>query len=252
MTGQTKGGLRIASHNMCRGGRVDAGNAWQRLMSDVEADIVCAQETRHPSLYLASDNGWREPIHRLVPHGQWGSAILSRRHALTELPIADEFAGWVVGARLHDVDMGGRVQDLEVYSVHIPSPGPYERRVRKLIDILGRSPSGRPRIMAGDFNVTVALRQHFEDWKNSPGEKRILQRFRDELDLTNAWQAMHPEEPLPQTLRWSRNKTVPYHCDGIFVDSRCGELLRGAVVLDDASWAAISDHNPVVAVFGSA
>jgi hypothetical protein len=108
------------------------------------------------------------------------------------------------------------------------------------------------RIMAGDFNVTVALRQHFEDWKNSPGEKRILQRFRDELDLTNAWQAMHPEEPLPQTLRWSRNKTVPYHCDGIFVDSRCGELLRGAVVLDDASWAAISDHNPVVAVFGSA
>jgi endonuclease/exonuclease/phosphatase family metal-dependent hydrolase len=248
MTNRNNVGLRIASHNMCRGGRVEAGNAWQRLMSDVEADIVCAQETRHPSLYLSSDGGWREPIHRAVTHGQWGSAILSRRHASTELPIADEFSGWVVGAHVHDVDMGGRVQDLEVYSVHIPSPGPYERRVRKLIDILGRTPSRHPRILAGDFNVTVALRQPSEDWKNSPGEKRILQRFRDELDLTNAWQAMHPEEPLPQTLRWSGNKTVPYHCDGIFVDSRCRAHLREAKVLDGDSWPSLSDHNPVFAM----
>jgi endonuclease/exonuclease/phosphatase family metal-dependent hydrolase len=250
MTGRIKVGLRIASHNMCRGGRVDAGNAWQRLMTDVEADLVCAQESRHPSLYLPSGGDWHEPIHRLVSHGQWGSAILSRRHALTELPIDDEFTGWVVGARVHDVDMGSRVQDLEVYSVHIPSPGPYERQVRKLIDALGRMPSRRPRILAGDFNVTVAMRQPSEDWKNSPGENRILQRFHDELGLTNAWQAMHPEEPLPQTLRWSRNKTVPYHCDGIFVDSHCREHLREAVVLDDESWAALSDHNPVTVVLG--
>lgn len=245
-----KVGLRIASYNLCRGGRVDLGNSWQRLMTDLGADIVCAQETRHPSLYLPRDGGWPDPIHRSVPHGQWGSAILSRRHALTELSIADEFAGWVVGARVHGVEMGGRVQDVDVYSVHIPSPGPYEKRVLQFIDILGHARSDCPQIVAGDFNVTVALRRLSEDRKNTTGEKRILQRLNDELGLTNSWQTMHPDQPLPQTLRWSRNKTVSYHCDGIFVDPHCREHLLEAAVLDDSSWAALSDHNPVVAVFG--
>lgn len=249
MTIPVETGLCIASHNMCRGGRADAGNAWQRLMSDVGADIVCAQETRHPSLYLASDGGWPEPVHRLVPHGQLGSAILSRRHSLTELPIADEYVGWVVGARVHGIYLGGRVQDADVYSVHIPSPGPYERRVRQFLDVLGRAPSNCARIVAGDFTVTVALRQPAEELKNTEGERLILQRFQDELGLKNAWQALHPGEPLPQTLRWSRNKVVRYHCDGIFVDSRCREHLRKAEVLSNESWTALSDHNPLVAVF---
>lgn len=241
--------LRIASYNLCRGGRVDLGNAWQRLMADVGADIVCAQETRHPSLYLPSDAGWRAPVHRSVAHGKWGSAILSRSHALTELPIADLFAGWVVGARVHGVELGGRVQDIDVYSVHIPSPGPYEKRVLQLIDFLGHARTDCPQIVAGDFNVTVALRCLSESQKNTAGEKRILQRLHEELDLINSWQAKHTDEPLPQTLRWSRNKTVPYHCDGIFIDSDFRKFLVEAAVLEDFTWAALSDHNPVVATF---
>ncbi len=146
--------------------------------------------------------------------------------------------------------MGGRVQDVDVDSVHIPAPGPYEKRARQFIDILGRARSDRPQIVAGDFNVTVALRGLSEDRKNTTGEKRILQRLHQELGLTNNWQTMHPDLPLPQTLRWSRDKAVPYHCDGIFVDPHCREHLLEAAVLDDSSWSALSDHNPVVAVFG--
>jgi endonuclease/exonuclease/phosphatase family metal-dependent hydrolase len=59
-----------------------------------------------------------------------------------------------------------------------------------------------------------------------------------------------PNAPLPQTLRWARNKTTPYHCDGIFLDRRCMPFLQAASVLVDESWAELSDHNPVLAVFG--
>lgn len=248
MTTTSNAGLRIASHNMCRGGRVDSGNAWQRLMTTVEADIVCAQETRHPSFYLPSNVGWTGAVHRLVPHGQWGSAILCCRHAMTELPIADEFVGWVVAARVHGIALGGQVQDMDVYSVHIPSPGPYERRVQQFMDMLAHMACDHARVVAGDFNVTAGLRRLSEDLKNTSGEKRILQRLRDEFGLASAWQAVHPEKPLPQTLRWSGNKSVPYHCDGIFVDSRCRAHVREAEVLDGDSWASLSDHNPVLAM----
>ena len=243
-------GLRIVTHNLCQGGSTDDGNSWQRLLSEIGADIICAQETRHPRNYLADVyEGLSGAVHEMVPHGKWGSAILSRRHTLTSLPIADEFKGWVVGARVHDFETGEERQDLDVYSVHIPSPGPYERRVGQLIDVLSRIPSDRPRIVAGDFNITVALRQEPEEMRNTPGERKILERLHKELGLANAWQAVNPSVPLPQTLRWVRKKTAPYHCDGIFVDHRCLPLLREASVLVDESWARLSDHNPVLAVF---
>jgi endonuclease/exonuclease/phosphatase family metal-dependent hydrolase len=239
------------THNLCQGGSTVDGNSWRRLLSEVEADIVCAQETRHPRNYLAEVyEGLAGAVHEMVHHGKWGSAILSRRHTLTPLPIADDFKGWVVGARVHDVEVGEGRKDLDVYSVHIPSPGPYERRVRQLIDVLSRAPSDRPRIVAGDFNITVALRQEPEAMRNTPGERRILERLHNELGLANAWQSVNPNAPLPQTLRWARNKTMAYHCDGIFVDRRCMPLLQAASVLVDETWVKLSDHNPVLAVFG--
>lgn len=33
----------------------------------------------------------------------------------------------------------------------------------------------------------------------------------------NAWQMANSNRDLPQTLRWGRDKTEPYHCDAIFV-----------------------------------
>jgi endonuclease/exonuclease/phosphatase family metal-dependent hydrolase len=242
-------GLRVVTHNICQGGRSGSLNSFQRLLSEINADIICAQETRHPSSYLAGAcMDGAHVVHEMVPHGKWGSAILSRRHALTSLPIAEELKGWVVGARVQGVETGDGHGELDVYSIHVPSPGPYERRVTQLLDAFSRIPSDRPRIVAGDFNITVALRQESEALKNTAGELQILARFQNELSLTNAWQALHPGLPLPQTLRWARNRETPYHCDGIFVDHRCMPMLKSASVLGGESWAMLSDHNPVLAV----
>lgn len=57
----------------------------------------------------------------------------------------------------------------------------------------------------------------------------------------------NPNEDLPQTLRWSRNKTLPYHCDRIFVSASWYRYLDRCEVLDSPTWELLSDHSPVVA-----
>ena len=42
-------------------------------------------------------------------------------------------------------------------------------------------------------------------------------RLRDELGLMNCWKYLNPDVRLAQTLRWTSDRTVNYHCDGIFV-----------------------------------
>ena len=46
MDASPRTGLRIVTHNRCRGGSTGDGNSWQRLLSDIDADIICAQPTR--------------------------------------------------------------------------------------------------------------------------------------------------------------------------------------------------------------
>lgn len=65
--------------------------------------------------------------------------------------MANEFAGQVVGALVHDIDVGGHVQDIEVDSVHIRSQGPRGRGVQKLIDTLGHAP-GWQRLAGQSFS----------------------------------------------------------------------------------------------------
>jgi len=171
------------------------------VLSDLGADIICAQETLHPQRYLNDVyGGVAGVVHQMVPHGKWGTAILSRRHTIEPLPVA-AFDGWVVGARIYGVEGGGKSQDVDIYSVHIPSPGPYEPRVDQLIDVLSSIPTDRLRIVAADFNITVSIRQDAEELKNTPGERRIQLRLRKELGLANAWQEVNPNTHLPQTAR---------------------------------------------------
>ena len=88
---------------------------------------------------------------------------------------------------------------------------------------------------------------------NSPGERALLVRLRDELGLLPCWQAGHPHEEPARTLRWMRRlDSLPYHCDGLFVPAAWLPALLACEVLEDEEWCRLSDHNPVVATFASA
>ena len=78
----------------------------------------------------------------------------------------------------------------------------------------------------------------------------LLERMAREFDLMPCWQTMHPRSPLAQTLRWTGNRETPYHCDGIFAPRAWRNKLLRCDVIAGAAWNRLSDHNPVLAVFG--
>jgi endonuclease/exonuclease/phosphatase family metal-dependent hydrolase len=122
--------------------------------------------------------------------------------------------------------------------------------VNRLLDEIKKVAAGREVVIGGDFNLTVSR------W---PGPKRptgkqdlaIQARLAGEFGLLNCWQAANPEQPLCQTLRWTGDRSIPYHCDGIFVPKSWSKRLESCVVLSGNEWNQLSDHNPVVACFRS-
>ncbi len=212
-------------------------------------DFICAQESLHPSEYFAAEDfaKFKGCIHANVHHGRWGSAILSRTHALEAVTLGlPEFDGWVVGAMVHDLVVGGVSQSVLILCIHAPSPGPYEPRVGRMLDVLAQNWGNVPVILAGDFNITTAMRQPNEELKNTAGEVRILNKMKNELGMENAWQYLHPNHALPQTLRWSSKPELPYHCDGIFLSKALLPHLAGAEIINHGIWPSMSDHNPIV------
>lgn len=240
--------MKIVSYNLRYGGNTEKDNHWRKLIQDFAPDIVCAQESLHPSQYLTHEelSQFKGCVHSFVHHGKWGSAILSRNHHLEEIHLP-AFQGWVVGARIPDVVINGTSQSVLIFSVHAPSPGPYEPAVKKILDEIYKRWDKSPIIIAGDFNITTAYRHASEPkGPNTRGEIEILERLRREFGLLNAWQALHPNESLPQTLRWTKDAQAKYHCDGIFADHSYLPHLAAASVESSEEWSKLSDHNPIV------
>ena len=98
-----------------------------------------------------------------------------------------------------------------------------------LMDEIRELAAGRAVVIGGDFNVPVG---------HSPGPARptskqevaIQARLADEFGLVNCWRAANPSRPLCQTLRWTGNRTTPYHCDGLFVPRAWADRLVSCVV----------------------
>lgn len=241
--------LIIASYNLHFGGHANDANHWQRINSEFQPDFICAQESWHPSEYFSPEeySQFKGCIHSNVHHGKWGSAILSRKHKLEEISLSlPEFDGWVVGARIPDLVIGGIAQPMLLFSIHAPSPGPYEPRVHRMIEAIAQKWGNAPMIIAGDFNLTTAIRKESENLKNTTGEIKILNRLQNEIGVLNAWQHLHPHDELPQTLRWSNRPLDPYHCDAIFVSEKHVPHLVSAEVMSTGVWGSMSDHNPII------
>jgi endonuclease/exonuclease/phosphatase family metal-dependent hydrolase len=120
--------------------------------------------------------------------------------------------------------------------------------VNRVLDRIGKLARGREVVIGGDFNISVSHAPG--SWRATrKGELAIHARLADEFGLVNCWQAANPGRPPDQTLRWTGDRTTPYHCDGIFVPGAWRERLGSCVVLAGGEWDCLSDHNPIVAEF---
>lgn len=244
--------MKLCTYNLRSGGHKNPGNHWQRLLDELGADIVCAQESEDPGRYFSSETfaEYKGCLHTYVAHGRWGSAILAKDHALEPLEVPG-FDGWVIGARVRGVKIDGTPLTLTVFSIHAPSPGPYEAHVNRFLNEIRQYRDGSPIVIAGDFNLTTAVRHASEAGmrENTAGERRIHERLRREFGLLNAWQILHPNQNLPQTLRWSKDPTKPYHCDAVFVSHSLLPHLISAEVVQGDEFSSMSDHNPILIEF---
>ena len=176
---------------------------------------------------------------------RWGSAVFVRNGRVTPI-VVPGYEGYITGVEVRG--FGWRVPPrrvLRVFSVHVPAP--YVRPMHAILDAVAALPNADTcdHIFGGDFNLTTGVRHPTE--KRQQHSLFLLERMRTDFNLLNAWQVANPNRNLPQTLRWGRDKTEPYHCDALFLPASWYRHLDACEVLSTPQWDELSDHNPVVA-----
>ncbi|MCK6626190.1 MAG: hypothetical protein L6R45_13570 [Anaerolineae bacterium] len=239
--------MRLVAYNFRAGGKRGEQNQWSKILTDFAPDIVFAQETRDPKLEVPQTyqiNQNRFVWHPVNP--RWGSALFIKDGEIKPL-VLPGFEGWVVGAEVNNPDWP---RPLRVFSLHVPTKkgSGYIKQMNLILDKIAELPDNAELIVGGDFNVTASFRHSSEAMETGRANEKILIRLHNDFGLTSCWQAANPDQPLVQTLRWGTNKTIPYHCDGIFAPVAWSHLLESCQIISEG-WEALSDHNPVVATF---
>ncbi len=220
------------------------------MIEDQVVDLLLVQESYPQDEHLPPllyPNLRQQSVWEMVEQNGWGSAIYSSSGTLKQISVPG-FNGWVVGAEICGANWQSHQSDSKlVFSIHAPSRAEsYSKQVNKLLDDIGRIANGRGIIVGGDFNLTVSHSVE-PDRPVSKQDLTIQARLADEFGLINCWQTANPNQPLPQTLRWTKDRTIPFHCDGLFVPKSWKDRLESCVVLSGDDWNRLSDHNPVIA-----
>lgn len=242
--------MRIATYNILKGGSQRVH--WLKMIEDQAVDLLLVQESyihdEHLSPLLYPD-ARSQSVWEMVEKNGWGSAVFSKTGSVKPVAVPG-FSGWVVGAEISGASWQAASSDtLMAFSVHAPSRAEsYSKQVDKLLDEISRIAGCREILIGGDFNLTVSNLCGSER-PVSKQDLAIQTRLADEFGLLNCWQESNPDEPLHQTLRWTGDRTIPYHCDGLFVPRSWKPRLQSCSVLAGDEWSRLSDHNPVVASF---
>jgi exonuclease III len=242
--------MRIATYNILKGGSQRVH--WVKMIEDHSVDLLLVQESYPHDEHLPPliyPDARSQAVWEMVEQHGWGSAVYSRSGSLRPVSVSG-FSGWVVGAKIEGASwQAGFCDSVMAFSVHAPSRAEaYWKQVNKLLDKISRIAGRWEIIIGGDFNLTVSNRTGSE----RPVSRQALaiqMRLADEFGLLNCWQEANPDQPLHQTLRWTGDRTIPYHCDGLFVPKAWKARLQSCSVLAGEEWNRLSDHNPVVARF---
>lgn len=242
--------MKVVTYNILKGGSQRVH--WVRMVEGFGVDLLLVQESYPPHEHLrpfSYPDAGNRCAWEMVEQNRWGSAVYSRTGSVKAVAVPG-FTGWVVGSEITGASWQvGFIDPVLAFSVHAPSgAGAYSKVVNKLLDGIKKVAAGREVVIGGDFNLTVS---HWRGPERPTGKQdlAIQARLADEFGLVNCWQAANPDQPLCQTLRWTNDRSIPYHCDGIFVPKSWTDRLMSCVVLAGDEWDRLSDHNPVVACF---
>jgi endonuclease/exonuclease/phosphatase family metal-dependent hydrolase len=232
--------MKLVTYNVHLGGRRGGGSHWDLLQDAFSPDIIFAQEaTRVKGLV----EGKREAVWHRVNGRDWGSAVVVKGRIVEELNVAIH-PGWISGC-VAEIENYGTVSAI---SVHAPTLAGKKvpALVKDIVTAISTMRLDAPLVIGGDLNlVSAGVRQADELVPSTPLELSIIKQMKDELGLIGCWGAANPEAPLPQTLRWSRDIEIPYHCDVLLVPEAW--TVNSCTIPQDDPWLRMSDHSPVVA-----
>jgi endonuclease/exonuclease/phosphatase family metal-dependent hydrolase len=214
------------------------------LAGQLATDVVFLQEA-----FVTRE--WHGPVcGGQVPEQNWGSSVLVHGGTLEPIAVVG-YTGWVVGARWlpERPDAPRAIYLFSVHSPTSPKGEPHKSYIGESLQIVrsicAEVPASAPLVIGGDFNFTsFGERLPIERPLNTRREREALTEFRS-LGLSIAWRDAHPMLPLPQTLRWNNDPTVPFHCDGFLLRGRDGTADECDVLSSEAITNR-SDHNPLV------
>jgi exonuclease III len=239
--------MKIATYNLLKGGR--GKRHWTTMLVEHQVGLLLVQESYPPEEHLPPllyPQARSRSVWKPVAGNSWGSGIYSTHGNVTQVDLAG-FEGWVAGAEVNGLPADSK--PMLVFSVHAPTGAEsYSKSVNKILDRIASVSQGRETIIGGDFNLAIS-KSNDPSKPDSKHDAAIQARLRDEFGLINCWQTVHPDIPPAQTLRWSRDRKTPYHCDALFVPAAWRDRLLTCEVLSGDSWNKMSDHNPVVATF---
>lgn len=228
--------IRLLSWNARR-----ANSAAIELADRIGAEVLLLQEG------LAASSWSGKAVGVPVAGRTWGSWVWVRSGALEAISFAG-YSGWVIGARWQRRE----AEDVYLFSVHSPTPTKDRPRASYVAEsqaivtaICASVPSTAPLVIGGDFNFkSLGQRLPSEAIQPTMAELQAIQQFRGH-GLSVAWQDCHPGEPLQQTLRWTNDQSVPFHCDG-FLTRNLGHSTANCEVILPESEPPKSDHNAVL------
>ena len=232
-----------------------------RWLEQTTPDVACLQELKSPQ--------GRFPLEALEAlgyqalwHGQksWnGVALLARgmtpvevRRGLPEDPDDTQ-------SRYLEADVGG----LRVACLYLPNgnpaPGPkFDYKLRWMEQLIhhasGLIDSGKPVVLAGDFNVIPTARDVYkpERWVEDALFRQETREAFDRLiaqGWTDAVRALHPEATIYTYFDYFRNafqRHAGLRIDHFLLSPALAPKLRAAAVdLDVRGWEKSSDHAPV-------
>jgi endonuclease/exonuclease/phosphatase family metal-dependent hydrolase len=244
--------MRIATYNIRKGGsrRVH----WVRVIEDFGVDLLLVQESYPYHEYLPPlmyPDAGKQSAWEMAEKNGWGSGVFSRTGSVKPVAVP-KFSGWVGGAEISEASWQAGIADpLLAFSIHAPSKGEaYWKQVNKLLDEIKTVAAGGDVVIGGDFNLTVS------NWIGSerPASKEELAiqvRLAGDSGCSTAGKKRTPTTLAPDA-KVDDNRTIPYHCDGLFGPKAWKARLESCSVLAGEEWNRLSDHNPVVACFSPA
>lgn len=252
--------MRIATYNFNQGGPEDY-QAPFRVLKDLQPDILCAQELCNPDVYVQKtgkswiEQGYINPIwHPVFSHRRWGSAIFLRTGTVKEVPIINpKLQGWLVGVEIppeHPLSLFHA--PILLFSLHIPSKKTnnyYIWQAQEVLEYIFQHHKSDKIILAGDFNIEISARHPSENGNLDLLEQEIREYIRQNLNLVNSWQLLHPNQSLPSTYIGRGNGT---HIDAILINAEIQRYLKTCTIItrEQYQWKN-ADHCAIVAEFST-